>query len=134
MTTVRKLRDVHNWRSLCRVWILIHPNLTFRDRSLEDIGTRSLALSEKGKVARMLDKSQDAQEVIGLVEKLRQAILVYQVSTRHYRRRKWLTSGIGIATTVYLQPGRPSDREFLFVVSDFEAEQVEFSRHLLIRF
>ena len=52
------------------------------DRSLEDIGTRSLVLSEKGKVARVLDKSRDLQEVIGLVEKLRQAILVYQVSTR----------------------------------------------------
>ena len=50
-----------------------------RDRSLEDIGKRSLVLSEKGKVARVLDKSRDLQEVIGLVEKLRQAILVYQV-------------------------------------------------------
>jgi len=67
---------------------LVHPNLILHDRSLEDIGTRSLALSEKGKVARMLDKTQDAQEVIGLVERLRQAILIYQVSTRDYRCRK----------------------------------------------
>ena len=57
----------------------IHPNLTLH-RSLEDIGTRSLVLSEKGKVARVLDKTQDSQEVIRLVEKLRQAILIYQVS------------------------------------------------------
>jgi len=65
--------------------ILVHPKLILHDRSLEVIGTRSLALSEKGKVSRILDKAKDAQEVIGLVEKLRQAILVYQVSTKDYR-------------------------------------------------
>ena len=65
--------------------ILVHPKLILHDRSLEDIGTRSLALSEKRKLARILDKAKDAQEVIGLVEKLRQAILVYQVSTRDNR-------------------------------------------------
>ena len=52
-------------------------------RSLEDIGKRSLALSDKGKVARVLDKKQDSEKVIGLVEKLRQAILIYQVSGKH---------------------------------------------------
>ena len=57
---------------------LAHPDITTY-RSLEDIGARSLALLEKGKVARVLDKAQDSQEVIRLVEKLRQAILVYQV-------------------------------------------------------
>ena len=59
---------------------LTYHNLTLC-RTLEDIGTRSLALSEKGKVARVLDKAQDAQEVVKLVERLRQAILVYQVGT-----------------------------------------------------
>ena len=59
---------------------LVHPKLTLHGRSLDDIGRRSLALSEKGKVARVLDKARDSQEVITLVEKLRQAILVYQVS------------------------------------------------------
>jgi hypothetical protein len=51
-------------------------------RSLEDIGTRSLALAGKGKLARALDKAQDSQEIIKLVEELRQAILIYQVSPR----------------------------------------------------
>ena len=64
---------------------LTYHNLTL-SRSLEDIGTRSLALSEKGKVARVLDKTQDSQEVIRLVEKLRQAILIYQVSTGDLKR------------------------------------------------
>ena len=52
--------------------------LTVR-RSLEDIERRSQALLGKGKVAQMLDKIQDSQAVIKLVEDLRQAILIYQV-------------------------------------------------------
>jgi hypothetical protein len=64
-----------------------HPVLTV-DRSLEEIGTRSLALSGKKKLARVLDKAQDSQEVIKLVEKLRQAILVYQVSVRCGRQSR----------------------------------------------
>ena len=35
----------------------------------------------KGKMARFLDKTQDSQAVTKLVEDLRQAILIYQVST-----------------------------------------------------
>jgi len=73
-------------------------------------------------VARVLDKSQDSQEVVKLVEKLRQAILVYQVSTARRRSRKWLTRGVGVTTTVDLQPGRPVDRESLFPVSNFETQ------------
>ena len=55
-------------------------------RSLEEIRTRSLALSGKNRLARVLDKTRDVQEVVKLVEKLRQAILVYQVSTRGRRQ------------------------------------------------
>ena len=59
---------------------LILAMLISHDRDLEDIGKRSFALSEKGKVARALDKTRDSGEVVKLIEKLRQAILVYQVS------------------------------------------------------
>jgi hypothetical protein len=55
-------------------------------RSLEEIGTRSLALSGKKRLSRVLDKTQDSQEVVKLVEKLRQAILVYQVGARGRRQ------------------------------------------------
>jgi len=48
---------------------------------LEDIEQRSKTLSAKGKRARFLDKTQDAQEVGRLVERLQQAILTYQVGT-----------------------------------------------------
>jgi hypothetical protein len=48
---------------------------------LEDIERQSQALLPKGKVARILDKTQDSQAIIKLVEDLRQAILIYQVGT-----------------------------------------------------
>ena len=53
---------------MSRLKLLIHARLKLFDRLLEDIGMRSLALSEKGKVARVLDKIQDLQEAIGLAE------------------------------------------------------------------
>ena len=68
-------------KSAYRSEFLVHLALTLYDRSLDDIGRRSLTLSEKGKVARVLDKTRDSQEVIALVEKLRQVILIYQVGT-----------------------------------------------------
>jgi hypothetical protein len=61
---------------------LVLAKLTPHDSDLEDIGKRSLALSEKGKIARALDKIRDSGEVIKLIERLRQAILLYQVCTR----------------------------------------------------
>jgi len=57
------------------------PNLVFR--SLEDIGEQSQALLKKGDRARFLDKAKDSQEVVNLVEKLRTAIVYYQVSGDH---------------------------------------------------
>ena len=73
-------------RSVSHLELLVYHKLTLHDRSLDDIGKRSLALSEKGKVARVLDKTRDSQEVINLVEQLRQAIFVYQVSVRDRRQ------------------------------------------------
>jgi hypothetical protein len=48
-------------------------------RSLEGITNTSQRLLEKGKTYRILDKSQDSQTVIKLVEQLQRAILIYQV-------------------------------------------------------
>ena len=95
--------------------------LTSYDRDLEDIGKRSLALSEKGKVARALDKKRDSGEVIKLIEKLRQAILVYQVSARLYLSPKPLTCGTGVTATGDIQPGHPTDRMSLPLIFHFEA-------------
>ena len=48
--------------------------------SLEEIEVRSQALLEKKKTAGFLDKAKDSQEVVGLVEQLRTAIVYYRVS------------------------------------------------------
>ena len=98
----------------------VHPELTIY-RSFNDIGTRSLALSEKGKVARVLDKAQDLQEVVGLVEKLRQAILIYQVGVGNCQSQRSLTRGAGIAATIDIQSSRPAEREFPLPVFSLEA-------------
>jgi len=109
-------------RFISRLTYLAHIRLTLC-RSLEDIGKRSLTLSEKSKVARVLDKTQDLQEVISLVEKLRQAVLIYQVSVRHRQNRRSFTRGTGVATTVDIQPGRAFDRESLIPVSDLKTQR-----------
>ena len=77
----KKRRGVDSWKSLHRVFSYLAPKLIIC-RSFNDIGERSQALLEKGKMARILDKARDSQVVIRLVEQLRQAILIYQVGTR----------------------------------------------------
>ena len=47
--------------------------------SLEEVGKRAQALLDKKKIARFLDKSEDSQEVVTLIEQLRTAIVYYQV-------------------------------------------------------
>ena len=48
--------------------------------ALEDIEKRSQGLLEKGTAARLLDKGEDSGEVAKLIERLREAIIHYQVS------------------------------------------------------
>ncbi|KAF9644863.1 hypothetical protein BDM02DRAFT_837081 [Thelephora ganbajun] len=74
--------------------------------SLEDIGARALALLEKGKVARVLDKAKDSGEVIALVEKLRQAIVIYQVSQQQsmYTQVVQLTASFDILLKLHQTP------------------------------
>ena len=50
------------------------------------------------------------------MEKLGQAILIYQVSARDLQSRKQLARRSGISTPVNIQPSRPFDREFLLPV------------------
>ena len=99
MAIARRSRDDHNWQSWYHFCLRLILTLY---RSLEDIGTRSLALLGKGKLTRVLDKAQDSQEIIKLVEELRQVIFVYQVRTRGSGGHSWesLTRGTGVTTTV----------------------------------
>jgi hypothetical protein len=78
---VKKRRGAHSWKSSHRVFGYIAPKLIVY-RSFNDIERRSQALLGKGKMAHILDKAQDSQAVVRLVEQLRRAILIYQVGTR----------------------------------------------------
>ena len=48
--------------------------------TLEEIEKRSQVLLAKGVAARFMDKEDDSKEVARLVERLREAIALYQVS------------------------------------------------------
>ena len=59
----------------------MHVYVNGRDRStLEDIEKRSKVLLEKGVAARFIEKEGDSKEVARLIERLREAIALYQVS------------------------------------------------------
>jgi hypothetical protein len=90
---------------------LVLPGPILRVRLLDDIGKQAVAMLDKGKVARFLDKRKDSGEVAALVEKLKQAILDYQVCLRDRRIRRSLTRGAGVTTTVNIQSNWPDDRE-----------------------
>ena len=58
----------------------IHVYVNGHRSTLEDIEKRSQVLLEKGVAARFMDKEDDPKEVARLVERLREAITLYQVS------------------------------------------------------
>ena len=57
------------------------------------------------------------------MEKLRQAILIYQASAIDLQSRNRLTRRTGISTTVNIQPTRPLDSELLLPVFDFGTQR-----------
>ena len=58
----------------------IHAYVNGRRSTLEDIEKRSQVLLQKSVPARFIDKEDDSKEVARLVERLREAIALYQVS------------------------------------------------------
>src|SRR5882757_8797566 len=72
-------REARTVKTVCTASSLSYRLGLIVCRSLEDIEKRSSELAGKGKVARILDKTQDAGTIVKLVEELRQAILIYQV-------------------------------------------------------
>ena len=74
-------------------------------------------LSEKGKVAKFLDKKRDSGVIVSIVEQLRQAILIYQVSTAEGCRSSQVNAfWIAVATTRYRQPGHTIGCEFPYSI------------------
>ena len=80
------------------------PNFVFR--SLEEIERRTQPLLQKGVAARFVDKTEDSQEVVRIVEEFRNAIVFYQVSGSHTAQTCVNTDRIDIATTLDVQPNR----------------------------
>ena len=69
--------------------VSFHPELILC-RSLDDIEKQSKVLLEKGKMAQILDKTQDASAVVRLIDQLQKAILIYQVRAKNC----WLQAGL----------------------------------------
>ena len=77
---------------------------------MDDIEKRSQTLLEKGKVARVLDKEQEAQAVVRLIDQLQKTILIYQVCTGGCRVSAGLTRSMAdVPTAVDPQPGHTID-------------------------
>ena len=58
----------------------MHVYVNGHRSTLEEIEKRSQVLLNKGAAARFIDKEDDTKEVAKLVERLREAIALYQVS------------------------------------------------------
>ena len=82
--------------------------------TLAEIERRSQELLAKGTAARFVDKAGDSGEVAKLIERLREAIIHYQVSENYFQHRIQLTAGqLSQQQAIY-------DRITDLAVSDFQ--------------
>ena len=82
--------------------------------TLAEIERRSQELLAKGTAARFVDKAGDSGEVAKLIERLREAIIHYQVSENYFQHRIQLTAGqVSQQQAIY-------DRITDLAVSDFQ--------------
>ena len=72
-------------------------------RSLEEIEKRSHAILEKKLGVGFLDKTKDSQDVVSLVDELRNAIVVYQVGEKHVTLPSVNVHGTALAAAVNVQ-------------------------------
>lgn len=79
--------------------------------ALEEIEKRSQALLKKKKAAGFFDKAKDSQEVVNLVEELRNAIVYYQVSRDHGAWAGVDTDITALAATVGVPSNWKPDRK-----------------------
>ena len=70
-----------------------------RRSALKEIEERSLELLKRGRVARFVGKAGDSEKVAGLIERLREAIINYQVSENCSVASSMAHRRIDIATT-----------------------------------
>ena len=110
MLILRRRRDGRNSPGEIHcVCCIIRSNLVFR--SLAEIEKRSEAILEKNAVVGFLDKMKDSQEVVSLVDELRNAILGYQVSETQVVLPRVNTRGIALTAAVNVQPDWKTSRK-----------------------
>jgi len=74
-------------------------------------------LSEKGTMARVLDKTRDAAAVVELVDQLQKAIIIYQVCAKDRQIQVALTRMMAVvSTTINPQSSHAIDGVFLLIV------------------
>ena len=94
--------------------------------TLAEIWRRSQELLAKGTVARFVDKAGDSGEVVKLIERLREAIIHYQVSESCFLHRILLMAGqVSQQQAIYDRITNLAVRGFLFV-SNFHANDQLF--------
>ena len=89
------------------VLCVTRPNLVLS--SLEEIGKRSQASLEKEEAVGFLDKEKGSQEVVNLIEQLRNAIAYYQVGGNHAARTALNTDEPDTTATNDIQQNQGTD-------------------------
>ena len=102
--------------------------------TLEEIGRRSGALLEKGIAARFVDKGEDSKEVARLIERLREAIIHYQVSGNHFVASGMIQADVQVSQqqAIYDQITGLTVRTFRFLsifYADNQSFRQDFLRH-----
>jgi len=82
-------------------------------------------------MARFLDKTQDAQAVVRLVDQFQKTILIYQVCPGSCQARARLTRVVkGLTAAIDPQPDRAIDSGFLRVVFAFYSDRLPIDSSL----
>ena len=103
-----------------RSLIYCHDKLIIR-RSLDDIEKRAQALSKKGTMARVVDKTRDAAAVVELVDQLQKTIIIYQVCAKDRQIQAVLIRMMAaVSATIDPQSSRAIDGVFLLIVLGLE--------------
>jgi len=98
METPRRRNGGGGWPGTC-TRIATSPNSLNGHRStFQKIDELSQKLLDKGTIARFADKGEDSKVVARLIERLREAVVCYQVSDGHTQHWAFLTRGADITT------------------------------------
>ena len=110
-----------------------------RCSTFKHIEEESQKLLAKSAIARFADKGEDSKLVTTLIERLREAIVCYQVPDYYpHRQASSLTGGAGVATTSHIQSNQSSHceaiRSSLWKYAALNPSIVKSSFDILLKF